>query len=339
MVLTAGALWAVNGTVSKLVLQAGFDAPQLTTLRATCAFASLLPISAMWRVGRRRGGRFLSRRAELPRLVVFGFTGLFVVPTLYFVSIHRLPVGIGVLFQYTAPVFTALWVRFGQRQHVRARLWLGLVLCLLGLAGVAEVWHGEIALDGLGIAAALGGAVLLAVYYVLGSKSVADRDPLSVTCWAFGVAAIAGALVRPWWNFPVDLLSGRTMDGVPIPLLLAYLNVGGTIAPYLLVITAMRHLPPTSMGIVGMIEPVLAGVAAWALLHEVLSVPQLVGGLVVLGGVILAETARVALPARSTTAAHAGHDEALNAGSDPRPDAATADDPRPEPSHTPATEL
>jgi drug/metabolite transporter (DMT)-like permease len=54
----------------------------------------------------------------------------------------------------------------------------------------------------------------------------------------------------------------------------------------------MWHLPPTSVGIIGTVEPVVAGAFAWTLIGEVLSTPQIVGGLVVLIGVVLAETAR-----------------------------------------------
>jgi drug/metabolite transporter (DMT)-like permease len=70
----------------------------------------------------------------------------------------------------------------------------------------------------------------------------------------------------------------------------------GTIIPYWLISSAMRHLPPTSVGIIGMTELVLASGFAWILLHEVLTPPQLLGGLVLLSGVILAETARTRAP-------------------------------------------
>ena len=160
---------------------------------------------------------------------------------------------------------------------------------------MAQIWAGELGLDPIGLAAGLTSAILLATYYVVGSKSVADRDPLSLTCWAFGVSAIAGAIVRPWWNFPVELL-GRTSGGVPMWLLATYLLVFGTIIPYLLVSTSMQHLPPTSVGIIGMVEPVLASAVAWVLINEVLSTPQILGGLIVLVGVILAETARATGP-------------------------------------------
>src|SRR6185503_18528226 len=210
------------------MIQGGFDPPRLTTFRATGAFLGLLLLATVTPPG---PARLAVRRPELPRLITFGLVGFFLVPMLYFVAISRLPVGVGLLFEFTGPVFVALWVRFGEGQRVRARLWVGLALCLGGLAAVAEVWGGRLSLDALGIAAGMTSAVLLAAYYVIGSKSVASRDPLSLTCWAFGVAAAAGAVVRPWWTFPVDVLT-RSSAGVPMWLLAAYLILFGTLTPY-----------------------------------------------------------------------------------------------------------
>jgi drug/metabolite transporter (DMT)-like permease len=294
MVLLAGVLWAFNGVVSKLLLQGGFDALQLTTFRAAGAVPALLLLVLL----RRPRPRMTLTRAEAPRLFIYGLAGMFFVPVLYFVSISRLPVGIGLLFEYTGPAFVAVWVWLGERQRVKARLWLGIALCLVGLALVAEVHQGQLRLDGLGVAAGLGCAVLLAFYYVVGSRSVNRRDALSVTTYAFIVAALAGAVIRPWWNFPGHVLGGSS-QGAPMWLLAAYLIVFGTVVPYLLAAASMRHLPPTSVGIIGMIEPVLASAFAWYLLDEHLLGVQLVGGLVVLAGVVLAETARTVGPGES----------------------------------------
>ncbi|MFG3712063.1 DMT family transporter [Micromonospora sp. NPDC047730] len=296
MVLGSGALFAVNGTISKLVLRAGLDAPQLTLLRAVGAVTGLLALSLLLRPGARRL-RITPR--QLPLLIGYGLTGFFAVPMLYFVAISRLPVGIGLLFEYTAPLLVALWARFGQRHRVRPRLWAGLALSLLGLGCVAEVW-GELKLDGLGVLAGLGAAVFLAGYYVLGSHGVARRDTLSLCTWAFGASAVAGLLTRAvtvgagGW----EPLTADTDRGVPVALLCGYVVVLGSIVPYLLVAGAMRHLPATSVGIVGMVEPVIASAVAWVVLGagEALNTAQLAGGLLVLVGVALAETARVAAP-------------------------------------------
>jgi len=316
MVVGAATIWGLNGTVSKLLIQGGFDPPQLTAFRAAGAALGLLLIILVT-----RGPRSLAARwRDIPRLLVYGVIGVFSVPLLYFVTISRLPVGIGLLFQFTAPVFIALWVRFGERQPVRRRLWAGLALAVAGLVCVAQLWTvfgsgGGLRLDGLGILAGLSAAVLLALWYVLGSRFVAGspsasadtpasavrkrtaapvsvRDPLILTCWAFGAAAVAGAVVRPWWTFDWELLAGRS-GGQPTWLLATYLILFGTITPYLLLTYAMRHLPPTSVGILGMTEIVLASAFAWLLLGEALEAAQILGGLVLVAGVALAESARV----------------------------------------------
>ncbi len=292
MVVASGALFAVNGTVSKLILRAGLDAPRLTELRATGAVLGLSVLILTLPRERRRGRLAVTRR-QLPLLAGYGLAGFFLVPMLYFVAISRLPVGIALLFEYTAPLFVALWARFGQHQPVRPRLWLGLALSLGGLAAVAEVWH-DVRLDGIGVAAGLGAAALLTLYYLLGARGVAARDTLSLTWWAFAVAALAGALTRPWWTFPYRILAGTW------PLVL-YLVLAGSIASYLLVAAALRHLPPASVGIIGMVEPVIASAVAWLVLDERLDAAQLTGGALIIIGVGLAETARTVGPSTADT--------------------------------------
>jgi drug/metabolite transporter (DMT)-like permease len=44
MVVSAATIWALNGTVAKLLIKGGFDPPQLTTFRAAGAFLGLLTI-------------------------------------------------------------------------------------------------------------------------------------------------------------------------------------------------------------------------------------------------------------------------------------------------------
>jgi drug/metabolite transporter (DMT)-like permease len=293
MVVTGGALFAVNGTVSKLILQAGVDAPHLTVLRASGAAAGLLLVIALRRPGLRA---MRVPRRELPLLAVYGVLGFLAVPTLYFLAIDRLPVGIALLFEYTAPLLVALWARFDQRQRVKSRLWLGLTLSLVGLAAVAQVWQaGGGGLNGVGVAAGLGAAALLAVYYIVGPRLVAAREATTVTCWSFGVAGLVGMVIWPWWSFPFGVLRG-TSHGIPVWVLALYMIVGGSIVAYSLNIAAMRHLPPTSVGIIGMVEPVIAAAVAWVALGERLDGAQLLGGVLILAGVGLAETARTVGP-------------------------------------------
>jgi drug/metabolite transporter (DMT)-like permease len=73
---------------------------------------------------------------------------------------------------------------------------------------------------------------------------------------------------------------------------MAWMIVLGTIVPFMLIVGSMRHISATRAGIVAMVEPVVASVVAYAWLNETLSTQQLVGGLVVLLAIVLAQTAR-----------------------------------------------
>jgi drug/metabolite transporter (DMT)-like permease len=66
----------------------------------------------------------------------------------------------------------------------------------------------------------------------------------------------------------------------------------GTILPFFLLVSALRHLPATRVAIISMLEPVVATVVAWAWLGESLTALQLSGAFVVLAAIGLAQTAR-----------------------------------------------
>ncbi len=293
MVVAAALLWAVNGTVSKVMLIGGMPSADLAELRATGAFACLLAIVLATAPRTLR----MTRR-ELPAVAVYGLVGFVFVQLLYFVAIKRLEVGIALLIEFTAPVFVALWARFVLHEPVRGRVWAALALSVGGLSLVAQVWQGG-TLNGIGVLAAFGAAVSLAVYFLLGEHNVGRRNPVSLTCLAFGFTTLFWAVARPWWRFPYDLLGqdvsllgNFASHQLPMWVLAAWLILLGTVAPFTLSIGALRHLRAAQVGLVGMVEPVAASVVAYWWLGEQLGVVQIVGGAVVLLGVVLAETAR-----------------------------------------------
>ena len=197
LIAVAGAvLFAVNGTVSKVALQSGLSSLELVSVRSAGAALVLLGITAVL-----RPSALQVRWRELRFLAVYGVTGIAMVQWLYFVAIQRMPVGIALLFEYTAPLLVALWVRFVQRQPVRSRLWLGLACALGGLALVAEFWRGMV-LDPLGLVSALGAAAALSAYYLMGEHGQRERDPISLMGYSFGFSALLWAVVQPWWTFP-----------------------------------------------------------------------------------------------------------------------------------------
>ena len=49
----------------------------------------------------------------------------------------------------------------------------------------------------------------------------------------------------------------------------------GTLVPFLLLVTALRHLPAAKVAVVATLEPVLASVMAWFWLDQALSATQI----------------------------------------------------------------
>jgi drug/metabolite transporter (DMT)-like permease len=290
--LSGALLFGINGTVSKVVLQAVDDAARVSQLRVTFAFLILLVIVAI------TNPRSLPlRRPEWGPVAAYGILGVSMTQWLYFVAIQRMPIGIALLIEFTAPIMVVLWVRYAWHRPVRNSVWLGLALAIVGLAMVAQIWGG-LTLSPLGVAAAFGAACALAVYYLLGESSGQHRDPVSLTLWGFAFASALWAIVLPWWEFPWTALQGSATPlgagttQVPLWLLAASMVVLGTIVPFWLVLAAIRHIGAAGASIVGMTEPFIASLVAWVVLDEVLTGAQMIGGVVILTGVVIAERAR-----------------------------------------------
>jgi drug/metabolite transporter (DMT)-like permease len=292
MVAVAATLFAVNGTVSKIVLASGISSGQLTEVRCAGALVGMTLIAALMRPRSLR-----LRPADVPLLAGLGL-GLALVQWSYFFAIHRLDIGIALLIQYVAPLLVALWARFVFHEAVKRRIWAALVLSLGGLALIVEIWHGG-RLSGPGVAACVLAAVTYAAYVLIAERGVRARDPISLSAWGFFFATVFWTLAAPWWSFPtarvdddVSLLGNLASSHLPVWALLLWVVVLGAIVPFGLVVGALRHISATRAGITAMLEPVVAIVVAWSWLAESLDQVQLSGAALTLLGIGLAQSAR-----------------------------------------------
>ncbi len=292
MYLVAALFFAINGVLGKSAIEAGLDPLPLVELRNAGAMVILVVIVAIV-----RPAAFKVTKKELPFLMAYGVLAFTLVQFLYFFTISRLPVGIGTLLAFLAPIIVALYVKFVRKQPVRNRIWLAIGLTLLGLALVAQVWQGA-TLDTIGLLSGLLLAFFLALYWILGESGQNHRDALSLTMWGFIFSTITWSIINPWTRFPFELLTQPAAPmrpgwpGLPIWLLMLIGIVFGTVISFLLVLGSLRRLGAARAGIVGTSEPVWAGILAMAFLGETLSPIQGVGGLLVVAGIIVAETAR-----------------------------------------------
>jgi drug/metabolite transporter (DMT)-like permease len=287
-------MWSINGSVSKTLLETGISSMRLSQLRVSFAWLVLFIIIA----ATRRSALRINGRKEFLLLALYGLLGVTMTQWLYFVAIYLLPVGVALIIEFTAPLMVAMWMKFVWSHHVPKMTWVGLVIALSGLVLITEVWNG-FTLDPLGVLAAVGAALALALYFIAGEKAIHNgRDTMSLTMWGFAFATLFWAILQPWWSFPWDYLVGNAQpwgaDGVsiPLPAMATWMVILGTVLPFWFALKAMQDISAQQASAVGMTEPVLASVIAWLVMGESLSAWQIAGGIITMSGIALGEHAR-----------------------------------------------
>jgi drug/metabolite transporter (DMT)-like permease len=289
----AAVMFASNGIASKLLLNDYISAWRLAQVRSISTFIILAAYIA-WRAPK----TLRITKREVPRLAALGAIGIAAVNGAYFLAISRMHVSIALLIEFTAPVWIVLYLRYVRKKHVPNEMWAALFLALLGLAFVAQVWQG-LTLDGIGVLAALGAAIALAFFFLAGEGITAHRDIQSVTMWGFGFAALTWSLLMPIWTFPFDVFTVSiplegALDGYSAPgwVLILYVVLIGTVVPYLFTLNGLRNLSASTTSAFGMLEPIFAGAVAWFWFSESWTAIQLLGGVIVIAGIYMADRAR-----------------------------------------------
>jgi drug/metabolite transporter (DMT)-like permease len=290
--LVAATCWALNGTVSKVVLLEVGDPLRVSQFRGT---GTAIILTIFVALTNRKAFRIKPKEALL--LAGYGIVGVAMCQWFYFESISRMPITISLLIEFMAPIFVVLYARFVMHVSVKNTVWLGLALAVVGLALVAQVWDG-FTLDKIGVLFALASMTTLVFMYLLGDKASQGRDPMSLLMWAFIFASIFFAILRPWGSFPWDSLNAQVTPfeggtGVyPIWPFFTFMVLIGTLTPYILVINSIRHIGGPGASIMGMTEPPIAAIAAWVVLGEKFVPVQMLGGAIMLVGIVVAQRAR-----------------------------------------------
>jgi drug/metabolite transporter (DMT)-like permease len=284
----ASCCFGTSGPLAKPMMNAGLSPQQVASVRIGLAALILVIVVALTRPALLR-----VRREHWRVLLAYGLAGVALAQVMYFVAVSRIPIGIAMLLEFTAPILVALWVRFVRGTHLPARAWVGTVLALVGLAMVAQVWQG-LTFDVLGVLAGITAALGAAAYFLLGEHAVSAIEPLGLVTWGMIVGAMAIFVIAPPWTIPLDVFDDTAEFGswlLPLWLLTIAVVVLSTAMAYLLSISAMRHLPSNVVSVLSLSEPVVAILVAWAFLGQSLTVVQILGAAVLLGGATLVQLA------------------------------------------------
>ncbi|GAA4358793.1 DMT family transporter [Hymenobacter saemangeumensis] len=178
---------------------------------------------------------------------------------MFYSAMARLPLGLAVAVGFVGPLGLAL---AGSRQ------WLDVVWVALAGVGIALIvpWSGQ-GPDVLGLVFALAGGACWALYIVLGQRSA--------TVLPGHQAVAVGLLIAALLILPFGLASGRFQALTPHLLSLGVLTaLFSSMLPFSLEMRALRSMPTRTFSILMSLEPVVAALLGWLVLHEHLSLGQ-----------------------------------------------------------------
>jgi drug/metabolite transporter (DMT)-like permease len=286
-------LFGLNASTSKVVMSSGITPEEIVIFRslATALGAGI----ALFLTNRKA---FAVTRHEWRGLILFGIFGVALMQWSYSNAVKNLPIGIALLIEYTAIVIVPLVSLWLFKEKVLPRLWFAIVMVLGGLVVVSRIWDGG--LNPVGLMFAVMAALFLSFYFLMGEHVLKKRDTLSTLFYSMCISGLFWLIVTPWWNFKPEILIQEVsltgnLDQVEVPLwaMLAWIGVFGSFLPMLFSFLALVHLSATSVGVISTGETVMAFFFAWAWLNEKIDGIQALGGVLVVAGIVLAQTSRV----------------------------------------------
>lgn len=267
MAIVAAVLFGVSGVVAADAFES-VDPVVVAQYRSIGAAVILVGVAYARRQTRTAGMRF--------DLVLMG--GLLAGVTItYYWAIDRLGVGPGVTLQFLGPSLVLVWMRVVQRRTVPAAAWMAAGAAVAGTALMTRAWDLD-GLDPIGVLAGLGAAATFAGYLIVGERLGRRAPGLTIAAAGFAVSALLWVLAVP---VSIPDVSGTVWAQ------LVWVAVGGTAAPFLLEIAALRHADPGRVGVIATAEPVVAAGVAWVALGQALIAAQVVGGVLVVAAIAI----------------------------------------------------
>lgn len=227
-------------------------------------------------------------RAHWPRLLVVALAGMLGSAWFTMQGFARVAAGLGTVVQMVEPIIIAFLAFALIREPLTQRIWLGLAVSILG--GAILFWPDLSAatqqpVDPWGVAALICASTCWAIYTIGAKPLLSTYSGFTVTAWS---SLIAAPLIFLLASVPYSELLRTTSVGSWLEI--AYLALFNSIIGNVLWTYGTRHLPGASVGSFLYLMPVVAVVAGFLWLGEPITPYLVVGGVIMLAGVALAQS-------------------------------------------------
>lgn len=215
------------------------------------------------------------------RIFILGALNFSIFWSMLFISAYRLPGGVAATVGAVQPLIVIFLAAAVLGNTIRP---VSVLAAVIGLGGVALlVLTPQAALDPLGIAAGLAGAVSMAFGTVLTRRWQPKVSLLTFTAWQL---TAGGLLLVPTTLLVEPPVSVPTMPNL---LGLVWLGLIGAALTYILWFRGIARLDSAVVSSLGFLSPVTAVLLGWSFLGQTLTVLQILGVVLVIGSIWLGQ--------------------------------------------------
>lgn len=276
-VMTGAMMWASSGTAGKSLFEGGVKALDLVQIRVTLASVLLFFFLAAF-----SRDSFRIRARDLLYFLLLGGVFMALVQGTYFYTISKIQVAAAILIQYLAPIFVAVYSMVFWKERATFSKIAALILAFGGCYLVVGGYNLELLrMNRLGIMGGIASAICFAGYSLLGERGMHRYKPWTVLFYALVFSIATWHILHPpfvYLRLTFDFSQWFWM---------VYISVVGTILPFGLFFVGINYIRSTRASITATLEPISAGFFAFFFLGETLEMPQIIGGVMVIGAIVL----------------------------------------------------
>lgn len=272
--------FSVKSVLIKLAYLQAIDAVSLLVLRMMFSLPFFLFIVA-WSAYRKNPAPIATR--DRWAITVLGLLGYYLASLLDFMGLTYISASLERLVLFLYPTLVVILAAVFLRKPIRTSTVVALALSYIGVAMAitqdVEPLSGPVV---IGTALVFGSMVSYALYLVGSGEVLARVGAMRFTGLAMTVSCVAALIHFGLTHRLAELAQPMNVYGVAL-----IMAIFSTVLPSILVSVAIRRIGAGAAAMIGSIGPIITIALATMLLNESMTLLQLIGGGLVIGGVLV----------------------------------------------------
>lgn len=284
LVLLVVLMWGINFPILKQALSA-MHPFALNVFRFMTSVVALWVMMAI----RNRSFKLFSWEALKPHLGVvlgLGMLGFFFYQLAFISGIERTTAGNSALIMSSSPIWTAITGMLFGYEHLRSKAWVGLILSLLGTFLIVLFGNNAVAFSSeylIGNLITLLASILWGAYTAFSRPVTQKVDALTLIIIGLLCAFPLNLFIAFPYFEQIDW-SHVTFSVWAAILYSGGLSTGIAVAIWVIVV---KRAGATHTAVFGNLVPLVALIGGYFLLGETITVPQIMGGSFIIGGLVI----------------------------------------------------